>query len=461
MIVNVFSEFIKLIAEEQKKKYDEVLKDFKTNKSLQNKWKQYRTEQLKANPYLFKSPKIERAIRFETNNDNLTIPVPTPDTSITVSQPAPNTYVVQEADLGGVEETKGEDQTRLQELVSNLVVNNDVDTEDGMPFTIVLRKRRGRKKEEVEVVKPVVEAIGKINSKGRRKAQREKLKIIGEGITDYLPIRRNYPPKMRQIISQVGNETINKIIITRKPINPAIFNTANFLSRFGKDNLHNRFKKMSYDKLYHLAIIITTAQGSSVKIEKNEVLNAEMNPTIDTATQTKQITNLPINLTINEMLKNAEQIMGPKYFTYNAISNNCQDYILNLLQSNNIGDQSDYSFIKQDVETLFQGYNKTKGFINVATTLASIANRLISGYGIAGKTYVVQSIIFNKSKWNLDKAKEWLVENNHKYKKVDDTDKTLRFRQYTPKYVETKGFDKFVTKKLGNSGISFIIVYKK
>jgi hypothetical protein len=161
------------------------------------------------------------------------------------------------------------------------------------------------------------------------------------------------------------------------------------------------------------------------------------------------------------MLDATEKRMGKNYYLYNAVRNNCQDYLMNILQANKIGDESDYKFIKQDVAELFKGFSKTEKVLEFATDLASVFDRLVKGNGINEKNYVVQSIIFDKSKWNTTTANEWLKKYKYKNKGVDETDKQLRYRQINPDYIERKGFDKFITKKLGKSGISLIISYKK
>ena len=43
-----------------------------------------------------------------------------------------------------------------------------------------------------------------------------------------------------------------------------------------------------------------------------------------------------------------------KFFTYNAVSNNCQDFLLAFLQPSNIGTPENYTFVKQDTESLFR-----------------------------------------------------------------------------------------------------------
>ena len=46
--------------------------------------------------------------------------------------------------------------------------------------------------------------------------------------------------------------------------------------------------------------------------------------------------------------------------------------------------------------------------------------------------YLVQSIIFDKSKFNLEQARQFLKDNKYKDKGVDEKKKFWRFRQYNP-----------------------------
>jgi hypothetical protein len=78
-----------------------------------------------------------------------------------------------------------------------------------------------------------------------------------------------------------------------------------------------------------------------------------------------------------------------------------------------------------------------------------------------GMDYYVQSIVFDKSKFNKKSASEWIKKHNYENKGVDEKEDTLRFRQVDPDYIEEKGFNRFRTKKIGrNSGVSLIIAYK-
>jgi hypothetical protein len=74
--------------------------------------------------------------------------------------------------------------------------------------------------------------------------------------------------------------------------------------------------------------------------------------------------------------------------------------------------------------------------------------------------YVVQSVIFKKSKYSVASAKKWLKDNKYKSPKVDETENMLRFRQMSPKMVDKKGYTEYRTKPLGKSGIELVLAYK-
>jgi hypothetical protein len=70
--------------------------------------------------------------------------------------------------------------------------------------------------------------------------------------------------------------------------------------------------------------------------------------------------------------------------------------------------------------------------------------------------YIVQSILFDKSKTSLDDAIRYMINNKYMIKKIDITKSLYRFRQLDPKPYEEKGY-KFRIKKL-NDIISLVLI---
>jgi hypothetical protein len=92
--------------------------------------------------------------------------------------------------------------------------------------------------------------------------------------------------------------------------------------------------------------------------------------------------------------------------------------------------------------------------------IMNLLDGMVRGNGRpTSQAYKVQSVLFDKKKFNPQQAMIWLHQNGYKIKKIDETAKMLRFRQLAPATLRKKDYSKFITKKLGNSGIELIIAY--
>jgi hypothetical protein len=262
----------------------------------------------------------------------------------------------------------------------------------------------------------------------------------------------DYPPYVKEILNTYGNEIIKSITLKRTPVSGVLTGA---LSIFSLGKFGERFEK-SFDEIFHLFMDITTNAGTRILLEKNERINMSLNPPDREGQEIKQVSNIPVELSIIQMMENTKNRMGNRFFQYDAVNNNCQDFLLNVLQANNIGDQSDYMFIKQDTDKLFKGLPILKKVAHTATELGERGNILMSGgslqpnpfenerlvnkirelrgRGLSKSPSQVQSIVFDKSEWTIPKIKKWLKEHNYKYSKADktSTDSRYRIRQENP-----------------------------
>lgn len=178
----------------------------------------------------------------------------------------------------------------------------------------------------------------------------------------------DYPQKVKKILNKFGNENINKITIVRNPVSTAIVELLNVAS-FG--DFKKKMKEAGYDKLFHLAVVFDTNKGR-VLLEKNEVVNMSETIPHKEGFEDRNV-DINKNLTINELLKNTENRMGKDlYFKYDASNNNCQNFILNVLKANNLGNENDYEFIKQDTEELFKTNPHLRVLTKKITDLAGV-----------------------------------------------------------------------------------------
>jgi hypothetical protein len=447
----------------------------------------------------------------------------------------------------------------------------------------------------------------------------KKCELVGNGF-----IRQDYPPYVRQLLKKHGDKRIIAMKACRTPITIStdLLNIVS-LGQF-KKNLESK----PFDDLFHLDLRIeleatprmvtpdTSKMGKefnkkvserrmTMLLEKKHVIKASMNPTEKPNTQFSYIPIHSNELTINKLLEGAKRILGNKFFTYDAYNNNCQDFIMAILNGSRIGTEENRKFIKQDTKDLFDELPVTKKIARLATDTGATLDRIVYGQGnwssgeveyrdeidrelnirpelyeqelndrewgqaeydfelikriirdnrifkVADKpsnplyskansiktmydkltqtgdndpigtkvmpiliseinyllsdyltqpvnpsnadarivepqiiqaeaealndeelvegvgihksdNYYIQSVVFDKEKFDVKGARKWLKENNYIARKPDVTETQIRFRQVNPKYIEQKGFTKFRTKRIGRkSGISLIISYKK
>jgi hypothetical protein len=292
--------------------------------------------------------------------------------------------------------------------------------------------------------------------------------IIGKNIiTDYLfkkyrsyidrkkSERVVYSTKVQKILKAIGNEPIKSIVIRRSPLKGYITSFINLLT---KKNIAERLKTTPYDKLFHLAIII----NGKVLLEKNELINMDYKFPSSPDDESKTITRGNRNITINQMLNNARRGLGDyKFFNYDGMFNNCQDFILSLLQFSGIGSKEDYDFIKQHTAEILDNSDyisdNVKSIMNNVTDIAGVIRQAIGGHLKNLYGSVIQSVLFDKKIWTTAKAIEWLIKHQYDGLVVDIKSKYLRYRQISPEIIKRENYQ-YRTLKLQN-GISLVIAY--
>jgi len=191
--------------------------------------------------------------------------------------------------------------------------------------------------------------------------------------------RDDYQPKVRKILSEYGDKMVKSAIVMRKPLSSLLMGALNTVSlgQFSKN-----LKNSPYDKLYHLALIVQLEDGTKLLIEKNEVINMDINLSMPSNAETLEVPNIPSNLIVNDMLMKTQERMGADYFKYNSKHNNCQNYIINILHANNMGDEATYTFVKQNTKDLFEGLTTLRKVANTVTDLGAKVNEITTGAGI-------------------------------------------------------------------------------
>ena len=190
--------------------------------------------------------------------------------------------------------------------------------------------------------------------------------------------RNRYPAKVKRLLAQNGNRVITSATINRKPVAKQLTGLLNVLSL-------GQFKKnvdaQPYDDLFHLSIVLHTEDGKTIMVEKNEVINMGMSP--KKGGETYHISPFSTGKTLSEIMERTRERMGDeRFFSYSAKNNNCQDFILALLQANGMGDADEFAFVKQDTKQIFKGL---KTLSSVADFITDIAGGVSAITGKGGK----------------------------------------------------------------------------
>ena len=236
-------------------------------------------------------------------------------------------------------------------------------------------------------------------SKSQAIEKYEALTIHGEGLFDSVKavlnlhkgIRLDYQPKIRKFLKDHGDDIITRIQVGRAPVESLVKKFVNAIT-FG--SLEKMIKEKGYDDVFHLFVFIDIKNNQNktmtIQLEKNEVINLIQNPKPPKNSNYMGV-SFPEGITLNELLNGCEARMGKeRYFKYDAFNNNCQVYILNLIQSLGNGEYMTpelNNFIYQDTATLErEASGWSKKLMRGTTNIASLANTVIEGRALTKKT---------------------------------------------------------------------------
>ena len=70
-----------------------------------------------------------------------------------------------------------------------------------------------------------------------------------------------YPPNLNDIKTNRGDEIITALTLRRNPVSNVITGLMNFISL---GSFYKKLKRLPFDNLYHLSLLVKTAEGSFV-----------------------------------------------------------------------------------------------------------------------------------------------------------------------------------------------------
>jgi hypothetical protein len=234
-------------------------------------------------------------------------------------------------------------------------------------------------------------------------------------ISTVLKGRNDYPPKVRPFIEKYGNKIIKNIFIVRAPIMPVINKILNVIS-FGE--FQSKLDAEPYDDLFHLKMDLYFTDGTKLSVEKNEAINMYEKDMVREGSQEYPV-NVPRPITLNELLEKGQASMGSNWFPYDAVSNNCQDFISAILVSNGLASPKSLAFVKQDVSRIFEENSFLKKVVSTISTIGTKANEILTGSGIK------QKLINNNNNMDIVNKISMLTDEINKHHKMNGFDNQI------------------------------------
>jgi hypothetical protein len=177
------------------------------------------------------------------------------------------------------------------------------------------------------------------------------------------------PPNVKDILNRRGDAIVNSIKIGRTPVQSAIQGILKTLST------------VPYDNLFHLFMIFKTTKGE-ILFEKNARIYAST--TIPKSDDWYDLSSVP-NKSLNDYIQTTKKAMGSKFFPYHPNTNNCQDFILQMLKANGINDENAFNFVKQDTSMIFKNKGWLSGMAKQVTDLGGYADVVLQGGSLSNE----------------------------------------------------------------------------
>jgi hypothetical protein len=259
--------------------------------------------------------------------------------------------------------------------------------------------------------KGIIEDIGKKFKKVKRATQTTANRLISN-VSDKVEQAKKtvdavvYSPtelsaSVRDILAKYGDKPITKAIVVRTPVSAVVKEALNVVSL---GEFKKKLAAQPYDDIFHLFMLFTLSDGTTVSLEKNSIITMRVNP--DRKGDSREASP-PEGLTLNELMEATRKKMGKKFIPYAANSNNCQNFILNVLRANKMDTPELDTFVKQDTNELFDGDGGfLRNFSQQITNLGAKIATVQEGVGVK-KT----------NKW-IEFVKKHAVENGMSYREA-------------------------------------------
>jgi len=202
-----------------------------------------------------------------------------------------------------------------------------------------------------------------------------------------------YPPSSKKILDANEFSVILSVELHRIPL-PSLYTS--LMSWATSGETERRLAQQPKDTLFHISMWVKLENGKTILVEKNEVINLQVNPTKKKEEEVQEVSKPPPHLTFGDLLeKTRKEIGDSKFFSYSAKDNNCGNFIEFILKTNGMNSEATHNFIGQDTKTIMKGFPSLRKFINTLTETAGRANVLLEGGSLEDSSLKKKSPVNN------------------------------------------------------------------
>ena len=183
-------------------------------------------------------------------------------------------------------------------------------------------------------------------------------------ISKIINYKDNIPQNVKTALNKIGTNKIISARLGRTPVQAIIQGALKTVAN------------VPYDDLFHLFIELTLDNGQKWVLEKIERINLVKEDR--TKKQGAEFTSsFPVNKSVDELFQNTKNRMGDKFLPYQSASNNCQYFIMGVLDGNGLNNSERTAFVKQDTKAIFEKNPALRKFANTLTDIGGYGNALI------------------------------------------------------------------------------------
>ena len=166
-------------------------------------------------------------------------------------------------------------------------------------------------------------------------------------------VRTHASPAVRSALKRYGSKKIIDAAVVRQPVESGVKKVVDFMT-LGK--LSENTKRLGYDDIFHLGLLVRLEDNTILKLEKNEVVVVKVISDVANYPDSLEI-KIPPNkqVPLVVFLNKAEQLFNENdFWLYDPITNNCQVFVKNLLEGNDLLTHDLEDFIMQDARALIE-----------------------------------------------------------------------------------------------------------